>query len=125
MTFIYAMTIVLGKLLFQQQVSMFCHSISSFLLGPLGFTWTKHYCTYEKGTKAFTMSISEAKSGGKVVSIVLTSKWGKKGAAVFSCMDFELGMQLLIKGWNTPQRACSYIINYRYFQSKRSTHHIL
>ncbi|XP_066475441.1 rho GTPase-activating protein 42 isoform X2 [Tiliqua scincoides] len=37
---------------------------------PLGFTWIKHYCTYEKGTKAFTMSISEAKSGGKVNGLV-------------------------------------------------------
>ncbi|XP_069495212.1 rho GTPase-activating protein 42 isoform X2 [Ambystoma mexicanum] len=33
---------------------------------PLGFTWIKHYCTYDKGTKAFTMSICEAKSGTKV-----------------------------------------------------------
>uniref|UniRef100_A0A8D0BVD0 Rho GTPase-activating protein 42 n=1 Tax=Salvator merianae TaxID=96440 RepID=A0A8D0BVD0_SALMN len=37
---------------------------------PLGFTWIKHYCTYEKGTKSFTMSISEAKSGGKVNGLV-------------------------------------------------------
>ncbi|XP_061484747.1 rho GTPase-activating protein 42 isoform X1 [Rhineura floridana] len=37
---------------------------------PLGFTWIKHYCTYDKGTKAFTMSISEAKSGGKVNGLV-------------------------------------------------------
>ncbi|KAJ7405316.1 Oligophrenin-1 [Pitangus sulphuratus] len=34
---------------------------------PLGFTWVKHYCTYDKGTKTFTMSIAEAKSGGKVI----------------------------------------------------------
>ncbi|XP_062983186.1 rho GTPase-activating protein 42 isoform X2 [Elgaria multicarinata webbii] len=37
---------------------------------PLGFTWIKHYCTYDKGTKAFTMSLSEAKSGGKVNGLV-------------------------------------------------------
>ncbi|XP_054829563.1 rho GTPase-activating protein 42 [Eublepharis macularius] len=37
---------------------------------PLGFTWIKHYCTYDKGTKTFTMSISEAKSGGKVNGLV-------------------------------------------------------
>ncbi|XP_033002055.1 rho GTPase-activating protein 42 [Lacerta agilis] len=37
---------------------------------PLGFTWIKHYCTYDKGTKAFTMSICEAKSGGKVNGLV-------------------------------------------------------
>ncbi|KAL7983281.1 hypothetical protein Chor_000157 [Crotalus horridus] len=40
---------------------------------PLGFAWTKHYCTYDKGTKAFTMSISEAKSGGKVNGLVPNS----------------------------------------------------
>lgn len=39
-----------------------------FGLGPLGFTWVKHYCTYDKGTKTFTMCIAETKSGGKVVS---------------------------------------------------------
>uniref|UniRef100_A0A8C2KE92 Rho GTPase activating protein 42a n=1 Tax=Cyprinus carpio TaxID=7962 RepID=A0A8C2KE92_CYPCA len=32
---------------------------------PLGCTWSRHYCTYEKGTKMFTMSNSEFKSGGK------------------------------------------------------------
>ncbi|XP_072467395.1 rho GTPase-activating protein 42 isoform X2 [Notamacropus eugenii] len=32
---------------------------------PLGFTWIKHYCTYDKGSKTFTMSISEMKSSGK------------------------------------------------------------
>ncbi|XP_077197617.1 rho GTPase-activating protein 42 isoform X2 [Paroedura picta] len=37
---------------------------------PLGFTWIKHYCTYDKGTKTFTMSISETKSGGKVNGLV-------------------------------------------------------
>ena len=37
-------------------------------LGPLGFTWIKHYCTYDKGSKTFTMSVSEVKSSGKMVS---------------------------------------------------------
>ncbi|XP_069058485.1 rho GTPase-activating protein 42 isoform X2 [Pleurodeles waltl] len=37
---------------------------------PLGFTWTKHYCTYDKSNKAFTMSVCEAKSGGKVNGLV-------------------------------------------------------
>ncbi|NXD10842.1 RHG42 protein, partial [Nothocercus nigrocapillus] len=37
---------------------------------PLGFTWVKHYCTYEKGTKTFTMCITETKSGGKVNGLV-------------------------------------------------------
>ncbi|XP_063250603.1 rho GTPase-activating protein 42 [Prinia subflava] len=40
---------------------------------PLGFTWVKHYCTYEKGTKTFTMSIAETKSGGKVNGLVTSS----------------------------------------------------
>ncbi|NWS98103.1 RHG42 protein, partial [Mionectes macconnelli] len=40
---------------------------------PLGFTWVKHYCTYDKGTKTFTMSIAEAKSGGKVNGLVTGS----------------------------------------------------
>ena len=40
---------------------------------PLGFTWIKHYCTYDKGTKTFTMSIAETKSGGKVNGLVTSS----------------------------------------------------
>ncbi|NXH14742.1 RHG42 protein, partial [Bucco capensis] len=39
----------------------------------LGFTWVKHYCTYDKGTKAFTMNIAETKSGGKVNGLVTSS----------------------------------------------------
>lgn len=35
--------------------------------GPLGCTWTRHYCTYEKGSKTFTMSSTENKSAGKQV----------------------------------------------------------
>uniref|UniRef100_A0A8D0CMZ3 Rho GTPase activating protein 42 n=1 Tax=Sander lucioperca TaxID=283035 RepID=A0A8D0CMZ3_SANLU len=34
---------------------------------PLGCTWTRHYCTYEKGSKTFTMSNTETKSAGKQV----------------------------------------------------------
>ncbi|KAM5181903.1 rho GTPase-activating protein 42 [Mantella aurantiaca] len=37
---------------------------------PLGFTWTRHYCTYDKSSKTFTMSVSETKSGGKVNGLV-------------------------------------------------------
>ncbi|XP_072254742.1 rho GTPase-activating protein 42 [Pyxicephalus adspersus] len=37
---------------------------------PLGFTWTRHYCTYDKSSKTFTMSASETKSGGKVNGLV-------------------------------------------------------
>ncbi|XP_068001360.1 rho GTPase-activating protein 42 isoform X1 [Melanerpes formicivorus] len=40
---------------------------------PLGFTWIKHYCSYDKGTKTFTMSIAETKSGGKVNGLVTSS----------------------------------------------------
>ncbi|NXP33716.1 RHG42 protein, partial [Leiothrix lutea] len=40
---------------------------------PLGFTWVKHYCTYDKGAKTFTMSIAETKSGGKVNGLVTSS----------------------------------------------------
>nr|XP_045364999.1 rho GTPase-activating protein 42 isoform X2 [Camelus bactrianus] len=40
---------------------------------PLGFTWTKHYCTYDKGSKTFTMSVSEMKSGGKMNGLVTSS----------------------------------------------------
>uniref|UniRef100_A0A665W2D4 Rho GTPase activating protein 42b n=1 Tax=Echeneis naucrates TaxID=173247 RepID=A0A665W2D4_ECHNA len=32
---------------------------------PLGSTWLRHYCTYEKGSKTFTMSNTENKSAGK------------------------------------------------------------
>ncbi|XP_018619945.2 rho GTPase-activating protein 42-like isoform X2 [Scleropages formosus] len=32
---------------------------------PLGFAWIRHYCTYEKGTKTFTVSSAENKSIGK------------------------------------------------------------
>lgn len=37
------------------------------VLGPLGCTWIRHYCTYEKGSKTFSMSNTEAKSAGKQV----------------------------------------------------------
>ncbi|MBN3323214.1 RHG42 protein, partial [Atractosteus spatula] len=37
---------------------------------PLGFTWIRHYCTYEKGSKTFTMSNTDIKSGGKMNGLV-------------------------------------------------------
>uniref|UniRef100_A0A2K5EET9 Rho GTPase-activating protein 42 n=1 Tax=Aotus nancymaae TaxID=37293 RepID=A0A2K5EET9_AOTNA len=40
---------------------------------PLGFTWIKHYCTYDKGSKTFTMSVSEMKSSGKMNGLVSSS----------------------------------------------------
>ncbi|XP_036005535.1 rho GTPase-activating protein 42 isoform X1 [Fundulus heteroclitus] len=38
---------------------------------PLGCTWTRHYCTYDKGSKTFTMSNTENKSAGKQNGLVL------------------------------------------------------
>ncbi|XP_030259513.1 rho GTPase-activating protein 42 isoform X1 [Sparus aurata] len=38
---------------------------------PLGCTWIRHYCTYEKGSKTFSMSNTEAKSAGKQNGLVL------------------------------------------------------
>uniref|UniRef100_A0AAR2JIP5 Rho GTPase activating protein 42b n=1 Tax=Pygocentrus nattereri TaxID=42514 RepID=A0AAR2JIP5_PYGNA len=32
---------------------------------PLGCTWTRHYCTYEKGSKTFVMTNTEAKATAK------------------------------------------------------------
>lgn len=37
---------------------------------PLGFTWTRHYCTYDKSSKTFTMNATETKSGGKVNGLI-------------------------------------------------------
>ncbi|XP_073341497.1 rho GTPase-activating protein 42 isoform X3 [Pagrus major] len=38
---------------------------------PLGCTWIRHYCTYEKGSKTFSMSNTENKSAGKQNGLVL------------------------------------------------------
>ncbi|XP_038138779.1 rho GTPase-activating protein 42 isoform X2 [Cyprinodon tularosa] len=38
---------------------------------PLGCTWTRHYCTYDKGSKTFTMINTETKSAGKQNGLVL------------------------------------------------------
>ncbi|TRY93833.1 hypothetical protein DNTS_023756 [Danionella cerebrum] len=32
---------------------------------PLGSTWTRHYCTYDRGTKSFSMSNTEVKPAAK------------------------------------------------------------
>ncbi|XP_043927876.1 rho GTPase-activating protein 42 [Protopterus annectens] len=37
---------------------------------PIGFTWIRHYCTYDKGSKMFTMSVSETKSNAKLNGLV-------------------------------------------------------
>uniref|UniRef100_A0A667Z0S3 Rho GTPase-activating protein 42 n=1 Tax=Myripristis murdjan TaxID=586833 RepID=A0A667Z0S3_9TELE len=39
---------------------------------PLGCTWTRHYCTYEKGSKTFTMSNTDTKSAGKQNGLVMS-----------------------------------------------------
>ncbi|KAK9521187.1 hypothetical protein VZT92_021016 [Zoarces viviparus] len=38
---------------------------------PLGCTWTRHYCTYEKASKTFSMSNTESKSATKQNGLVL------------------------------------------------------
>ncbi|XP_068172634.1 rho GTPase-activating protein 42 isoform X4 [Antennarius striatus] len=38
---------------------------------PLGCTWTRHYCTYEKGSKIFSLSNTENKSATKQNGLVL------------------------------------------------------
>lgn len=45
-----------------------CYFVSHLSIpGPLGSAWTRHYCTYDKGSKTFTMSNTENKSAGKQV----------------------------------------------------------
>uniref|UniRef100_H3DNY8 Rho GTPase-activating protein 42 n=1 Tax=Tetraodon nigroviridis TaxID=99883 RepID=H3DNY8_TETNG len=38
---------------------------------PLGCTWTRHYCTYDKSSNTFTMSATENKSAAKQNGLVL------------------------------------------------------
>ena len=40
----------------------------SCILGPLGSVWTRYYCTYEKSSKMFTMSNTEARPASRQVS---------------------------------------------------------
>lgn len=39
-----------------------------YIAGPLGSVWTRHYCTYEKGSKMFTMSSTESRAASRQVS---------------------------------------------------------
>lgn len=41
---------------------------ASCIVGPLGSVWTRYYCTYEKSTKMFTMSNTEARPASRQVS---------------------------------------------------------
>lgn len=40
----------------------------SCVIGPLGSVWTRYYCTYEKSSKMFTMSNTEARPASRQVS---------------------------------------------------------
>ncbi|XP_048839413.1 rho GTPase-activating protein 42 isoform X1 [Brienomyrus brachyistius] len=40
---------------------------------PLGCTWTRHYCTYDKSAKTFTMTNTENKSSAKQNGLVVNS----------------------------------------------------
>uniref|UniRef100_A0A8D2ZI65 Rho GTPase activating protein 42 n=1 Tax=Scophthalmus maximus TaxID=52904 RepID=A0A8D2ZI65_SCOMX len=59
---------------------------------PLGCTWTRHYCTYEKGSKTFTMSNTENKSAGKQVMFKLRSCIRRKTDSIDKrfCFDLEV-----------------------------------
>uniref|UniRef100_A0A8C4P0N0 Rho GTPase activating protein 42b n=1 Tax=Dicentrarchus labrax TaxID=13489 RepID=A0A8C4P0N0_DICLA len=59
---------------------------------PLGCTWTRHYCTYEKGSKTFTMSNTENKSAGKQVMFKLKSCIRRKTDSIDKrfCFDIEV-----------------------------------
>lgn len=48
--------------------------------GPLGCTWTRHYCTYEKVSKTFSMCNTEAKPTAKQVQ---RCSCGIRGAVCF------------------------------------------
>uniref|UniRef100_A0A8C5AS51 Rho GTPase activating protein 42 n=1 Tax=Gadus morhua TaxID=8049 RepID=A0A8C5AS51_GADMO len=59
---------------------------------PLGCTWTRHYCTFEKGSKTFTMSSTEHKSAGKQVMFKLKSCIRRKTDSIDKrfCFDVEV-----------------------------------
>lgn len=44
----------------------------SCIIGHLGSVWTRYYCTYEKSSKIFTMSSTEARPASRQVSRQLT-----------------------------------------------------
>uniref|UniRef100_A0A673WUN0 Rho GTPase activating protein 42 n=1 Tax=Salmo trutta TaxID=8032 RepID=A0A673WUN0_SALTR len=59
---------------------------------PLGCTWTRHYCTYEKSSKTFTMTNFETKSAGKQVVYTLKSCIRRKTDSIDKrfCFDIEV-----------------------------------
>lgn len=56
--------------------------------GPLGCTWTRHYCTYEKDSKTFSMCNTEAKPTAKQVQ---RCSCGNRGAV---CIRSSLSVSL-------------------------------
>ncbi|GAA6067649.1 rho GTPase-activating protein 42 isoform X1, partial [Tachysurus ichikawai] len=40
---------------------------------PLGCSWTRHYCTYDKASKTFSMTNTETKTTNKQNDVVLNS----------------------------------------------------
>ncbi|CAG5999570.1 unnamed protein product [Menidia menidia] len=56
---------------------------------PLGCNWTRHYCTYEKGSKTFTMSNTENKSGGKQDG---KKKFDKETEKYYSALEKHLNL---------------------------------
>ncbi|XP_072899022.1 rho GTPase-activating protein 10 isoform X1 [Hemitrygon akajei] len=62
--------------------------------GPFGSSWVKHYCTYNKETKRFTMLQSDQRSGGKIGdedAFILKSCTRKKSDSIDKrfCFDIE------------------------------------
>ncbi|XP_069782503.1 rho GTPase-activating protein 10 isoform X2 [Narcine bancroftii] len=62
--------------------------------GPFGSSWVKHYCTYKKETKRFTMSQFDQRSGGKIGeedAFILKSCTRKKSDSIDKrfCFDIE------------------------------------
>ncbi|XP_014400056.1 PREDICTED: rho GTPase-activating protein 42 [Myotis brandtii] len=62
---------------------------------PLGFTWIKHYCTYDKGSKTFTMSVSEMKSSGKMCKIFVFIRHGIITLQAFSEANRKLWLEAM------------------------------
>uniref|UniRef100_A0A6Q2XI77 Rho GTPase activating protein 42b n=1 Tax=Esox lucius TaxID=8010 RepID=A0A6Q2XI77_ESOLU len=57
---------------------------------PLGCTWTRHYCTYEKGSKTFSMTNFETKSSGKQVCLKSCIRRKTDSIDKRFCFDIEV-----------------------------------
>lgn len=63
--------VILVKILKSQNLFLSCgrhDNVVLYIAGPLGSVWTRHYCTYEKGSKMFTMSSTESRAASRQVS---------------------------------------------------------